>query len=145
MKITQQQLVVVAVVVVYPPMLLPQCPSLVSLLLWSFMARLPLPPMTAAKCSRNASLSLSSTPIAHNPLSLPRRICLPVLSTEDKTKRDKRESSREKIVTILFVVLQNRLCRTDASVPMARTRRSSCRTQLSRDWISLLLLAYLRS
>jgi hypothetical protein len=33
MKITQQQLVVVAVVVVYPPMLLPQCPSLVSLLL----------------------------------------------------------------------------------------------------------------
>jgi hypothetical protein len=33
MKITQHQLVVVAVVVVYPPMLLPQCPSLVSLLL----------------------------------------------------------------------------------------------------------------
>jgi hypothetical protein len=144
MKITQQQLVVAAVVV-DPPMLLPQCPSLVSLLLWSFMTRLPLPPMTAAKCSRNASLSLSSTPITHNPLSLPRRICLPLLSTEDKTKRDKRESSREKIAAILFVVLQNRLCRTDVSVPKARTRRSSCRTQLSRDWISLLLLAYLRS
>lgn len=74
MKITQQQLVVVAAaVVVYPPMLLPQCPSLVSLLLWSFMARLPLPPMTAAKCSRNASLSLSLTLFnTHHPLpSLP--------------------------------------------------------------------------
>jgi hypothetical protein len=91
------------------------------------------------------SLSLSLQHPSPTTLSLPRRICLPLLSTDDKTKRDKRESSREKIVAILFVVLQNRLCRTDASVPKARTRRSPCRTQLSRDWICLLLLAYLRS